>query len=105
MDLQPAKTEVRENDIVLVYVDEKPAFFARVEGFTADHKPKWWHVKLLMLTMPLRVVTWVLRLEQINGVEPFTMGGTPIRIEKVVAPPEQATPEMSTRFLPLNRSV
>lgn len=86
MDLKPAQKSVKENDLILVYIEEKPAFFARVEGFTPDRKPKWWHVKLLILNIPLQVVTWILRLEQLNGVEPFTMGGTAIRIEKVVAP-------------------
>lgn len=87
---------VREKDLVLVHIEEQPAFYARVEGFTPDHKPNWWHIKLLVLTVPLRVVTWILRLEQLNG-EPFTMGGTPIRIEKVEVPEEQSqlgpTPE------------
>lgn len=73
---------VIEKDLILVYVDEKPAFFARVEGFTPDHKPNWWQVKLLVLQVPPKVITWILRQPQING-EPFTMGGTPVRIEKV----------------------
>ena len=78
---------VVEKDLVLVYVDGNPAFFARIEGFEADTKPKWWRVKLLVLQIPMNVVTWVLRHEQINGEE-FTMGGTPIRLEKVKVPQE-----------------
>lgn len=74
-------------DVVLVYVENKPAFFARIESITPDVKPEWFQVKLLVLQVPLVVVTWILREPYINGVE-FTMGGRPIRIEKVVAPEE-----------------
>lgn len=77
----------REGDLVLVYVENKPAFFARIEAITPDVKPEWFRVKMLILQIPLVVVTWILREAYINGTE-FTMGGTPIRIEKVEAPPE-----------------
>lgn len=83
--MNPALDPVVENDVVLIHIEDKPEFFARVEGFTADTKPNWWHVKLLILQVPLMVVTWILRREQINGEE-FTMQGRPIRIEKVIAP-------------------
>ncbi len=74
-------------DVVLVYMDNSPAFFARVEEVTDDAKPGWFHVKLLVLQIPLLVVTWILREPYYNGEE-FTMGGRPMRIEKVVAPTE-----------------
>ena len=74
-----------ENDVVLVYVEDKPAFFARIENITTDIKKGWWRVKLLILQVPLMATTWILDNEQIRGAD-FTMGGTPIRIEKVVAP-------------------
>lgn len=90
MSLKKARNTVKEKDLVLIYIEDQPAFFARVEGFTPDHKPNWWHVKLLILNVPLRVISWILRLEQLYGEEPFTMGGTPIRIEKVEAPIEKA---------------
>jgi hypothetical protein len=77
-----------EGDVVLVYVEHKPAFFARVERIDPDVKPKWWRVKFLILTLPLTVTTWIIDDEQIRGAD-FTMGGTPIRIEKVVAPEEK----------------
>lgn len=83
------KESIIEQDIVLIYVDEKPAFYARVETIMADIKPKWWRVKLLMLSLPARLVTWIVDDEQIRGAD-FTMGGTPIRIEKLVMPPQPA---------------
>lgn len=75
----------QEGDVVLVYMDDKPAFFARVEGITIDMKPGWFHLRLLVLQIPLLVVTWILRESYFNGEE-FTMGGHPMRIEQVVAP-------------------
>lgn len=73
------------NDLVLVHIDEKPGFYARIEDVSPDVKPGWWGVKLLVLTVPLEVYTWILEEAQINGA-PFTMGGTPIRLEKVISP-------------------
>lgn len=79
-----------EQDVILVYVDQKPAFFARVENIVPDIKRGWWRIKLLILHLPLVVTTWILDEEQIRGAD-FTMGGTQIRIEKVIAPAEPAS--------------
>lgn len=73
------------NDLVLVHVDNKPGFYGRIEDVSPDVKPGWWRVKLLVLTIPLEIYTWILEEAQIDGT-PFTMGGTPIRMEKVVSP-------------------
>ena len=75
-------------DVVLVYMDNNPAFFARVDDISADVKPGWFNVKLLVLQVPLMMVTWILREAYFNGQE-FTMGGRPMRIEKVIAPAEE----------------
>ncbi len=85
MSIENIANPVTDGDVVLIYVDEKPVFFARVEGFESDKKPKWWQVRLLILQVPLQEVNWILRREQVNG-EPFTMQGTPMRIEKVLSP-------------------
>jgi hypothetical protein len=73
------------NDLVLVHIDKKPGFYARIDDITPDVKPGWWQVKLLVLSFPLQVFTWILDAGQIDGA-PFTMAGTPIRLEKVVTP-------------------
>ncbi len=73
------------NDLVLVHIDNKPGFYARIEDVSPDVKAGWWRVKLLVLTVPLEIYTWILEEAQINGT-PFTMGGTPVRMEKVVSP-------------------
>jgi len=76
-----------ENDVILVYFEDNPVAFARIEDITADIKPDWYQVKLLMLQLPLQTVTWILREEYINGQE-FTMGGKRMRIEEVNSPEE-----------------
>jgi len=83
-----------EQDLVLIYIEDNPAFYARVEKVEADVKPKWWRVKFLFLTVPPRLATWIIDEDQIRGAD-FTMGGTPIRIEKVEVP-EEAEEEKST---------
>ena len=89
----------KENDVVLIYFEDQPTSFARIEDISPDIKKDWYHVKLLLLQMPLQVVTWILRDIYINGRE-FTMEGKKIRLEKVVCPEEtepvekeKATPE------------
>jgi len=77
-------------DLVLVHIDNKPAFYARIEDISPDVKPGWWKVKLLVLTVPLQIYTWILDESQVNGA-PFTMAETPIMLEKVV-PPEPPKP-------------
>ena len=83
--MQSTKKSIIENDIILVYIENRPSFFARVEKIYPDIKPRWWQVKLLVLQTPVANATWILDNEQIRGAE-FTMNGTPIRIEKIVAP-------------------
>ncbi|ACH37510.1 hypothetical protein Gbem_0481 [Citrifermentans bemidjiense Bem] len=73
------------NDLVLVHIDNKPSFYARIEDISPDVKQGWWKVQLLVLTVPLQVYTWILDESQVNG-SPFTMAGTPIMLEKVVSP-------------------
>jgi len=74
-----------ENDIVLIYFEDQPLVFARIEEILPDVKPNWYHVKLLMLQVPLQVVTWILRDVYINGDE-FTMDGKKMRLELVKSP-------------------
>ena len=76
------------NDIVLINVDNKPGFYARIEEITPDVKPGWWQVRLLVFTFPLQVFTWILDEYQLEGAD-FTMGGTPIRMDPVVSPLEE----------------
>ncbi len=76
-----------ENDIVLIFLEDEPLSFARIEDILADSKPDWYHVKLLLLQIPPQIVTWILRDVYIAGAE-FTMNGKRMRLEKIVAPDE-----------------
>ncbi len=81
------------HDLVLVHIDNKPGFYARIDDIAPDVKPGWWQVKLLVLSFPLQVFTWILDGSQIDGA-PFTMAGTPIMLEKIESPaPQQAGQE------------
>lgn len=84
------------NEIVLIHVDDKPGFYARIEEIEPDVKPGWWQVKLLVLTFPLQIFTWILDEYQLEG-SPFTMGGTPLRLEKVISPVELERAEMEKK--------
>ncbi len=76
-----------ENDLVLIYLEDNPLVFARIESILADSKPDWYHVRLLMLQVPPQIVTWILRDVYIDGQE-FTMNGKRLRLERVEAPAE-----------------
>ena len=75
----------KENDVVLIYLENQPISFARIEDISPDVKKDWYHVKILMLQLPLQVATWILRDIYIDGQE-FTMGGDRMRLEPVVCP-------------------
>ena len=71
-----------EGDVVLIYYQDQPTQYARIEFIKTDIKKGWYHVTLLLLTVPTQTVTWILRDIYING-EPFTMGGVSMRLERV----------------------
>jgi hypothetical protein len=75
----------KENDVVLIYLEDNPLSFARIEEISPDVKKDWYLVKLLMLQVPLQVATWILRDIYIQGQE-FTMSGKRVRLEPVVCP-------------------
>ena len=81
-----------EKDLVLIYYEDKPLSFARIEAIEPDHKPSWYHVRLLLLQVPVQTVTWILRDAYIDGAE-FTMNGKRMRLEKVDSPEPAAPPQ------------
>ena len=84
-------------DLVLIHYQNRPANYARIEAIEPDIKKDWYQVTLLLLTIPARTVTWILREEYINGA-PFTMGGQSMRLEgikKVSLPEKQEDAEKS----------
>ena len=68
--------------MVLIHYRDKPMAYARIEAIEPDVKKDWYRVTLLFLTVPAQSVTWILREAYIHG-DPFTMGGQPVRLERV----------------------
>lgn len=66
-------------DLVLIVAKEPQimASYALVTDIERDtsRKNEWWHVSLLLLSIPPQAMTWTLRLPQLTGMEVFTMGG------------------------------
>jgi len=103
----------QENDIVLIHYEGNPLTFARIEEIQPDAKPDWYHVKLLMLQVPLQIVTWILKDIYING-EAFTMNEKRMRLEMIVSPEKNTQTQNSqkstiapsskggTKVIPLN---
>ncbi|MBW2103647.1 MAG: hypothetical protein JRH05_13505 [Deltaproteobacteria bacterium] len=54
-------------EVVLVYYEDKPAVYGRIEAIEPDVKKDWYHLTLLLLTIPTQVVTWILREAYIDG--------------------------------------
>ncbi len=68
--------------LVLVYYQDRPTVYARIEAIEPDVKKGWYQVTLLLLTIPAKEITWILREEYIRGT-PFTMGGQSMKLETV----------------------
>jgi hypothetical protein len=83
----------QENDVVMIYFEDQPLTFARIEEISPDIKKDWYHIKLLILQVPLQTVSWILKNEYINGT-PFTMSGKKMKIELVVSPEEPKPPDI-----------
>ena len=94
--IQVERSMSKEGDLVLVTVEDTPAFFARIECIGPDVKPDWYQVTLLVLQVPVVEVTWILKEEYLSGAS-FTMGGKKVVIELVVAPAQQPPPEQERR--------
>ncbi|MDI6852646.1 MAG: hypothetical protein QME75_03435 [Deltaproteobacteria bacterium] len=92
------------NDLVLVYLENQPAFYARIEDINPDVKKGWYQVELLALTLPPQALVWILEEAQIQGEE-FTMGGKPVRL--VLVPPktplQPESPGPEGKVIPLRK--
>jgi len=94
------------NDLVLVHLDRKPAFYARINDITPDVKRGWYQVELLVLALPPQTLVWILEESHIQGEE-FTMGGRPVKLElippKELPKPDSPPPESKAKIIPLVR--
>jgi hypothetical protein len=94
------------NELVLVHLDRKPGFYARVNDITPDVKRGWYQVELLVLSLPPQTLVWILEETHLQG-EAFTMGGRPVKLElippKALPQPGSPTPEGKAKVIPLVR--
>jgi hypothetical protein len=80
--------------LVLVYYQDRPTVYARIEAIEPDVKKERYQVTLLLLSIPAKEITWILRDEYILG-SPFTMGGQSMKLEPIpsYAPPAVNGPD------------
>ena len=83
--MKEIQLNLNTGDIFLCFVDNSPAFYARVNEISYDVKPGWYEFMFTQLGMPLNHIAWKLQAAHING-DDFTMGGKPIKIQKVNFP-------------------
>jgi hypothetical protein len=94
------------NDLVLVHLDRKPAFYARINDINPDVKRGWYQVELLVLALPSQSLVWILEDAHIQGEE-FSMGGRPVQLTlippKNLPEPGSPSPESKGKVIPLVR--
>jgi hypothetical protein len=94
------------NDLVVVHLDRKPAFYARINDINPDVKRGWYQVELLVLALPPQNLVWILEESHLQGEE-FTMGGRPVQLvlipPKVPPEPGSQLPEGKAKVIPLVR--
>jgi hypothetical protein len=94
------------NDLVLVHLDRKPAFYARINDITPDVKRGWYQVELLVLALPSQTLVWILEETHLLGEE-FTMGGRPVQMALIppqtLPQPGSPSPDGKAKVIPLVR--
>ncbi|RPI03330.1 MAG: hypothetical protein EHM72_01750 [Calditrichaeota bacterium] len=83
-------------EVIIIYVEDEPGFFARIEHIEPDRKKNWWQLNFLVLAIPLKTMSWILDDEQMRG-QPFTMNGVSLQIKRVQAPEEEKPIEPSAK--------
>ena len=72
------KDTLATGDIVLIAAkNPQMLVYALVSDIVRDDtkRDEWWHVSMQILSLPPRMVTWILRTPQMTGEEIFTMDG------------------------------
>jgi hypothetical protein len=90
--MPPYGDPFRPGEVVLVHLQNQPAFYVRIETLEPDRKKGWWHLTFLILSIPAQLTTWILDDDQIRGAD-FTIQGNPLRLERVKAPQPVETGE------------
>ena len=92
--MMPFKDTVETGDIVLIAAKKpKMLVYALITDIIRDEskKDEWWQVSMQLLSLPPQKISWILRTEQMSGLETFTMDGEP-RFMKAVDFGEKMVP-------------
>jgi len=76
--MMPFKDTVETGDIVLIAAKKpKMLVYALITDIARDEtkKDEWWKISMQMLSLPPQKLMWILRTEQMSGLETFTMDG------------------------------
>ncbi len=90
--MPPYGNRFQPGELVLIYFDNTPTIYARIEEMRPDRKKGWWQMALLLLTIPAQPLTWILDEDQVRGAD-FTMQGNPMRIERLAQTTAAAAPD------------
>lgn len=60
---------IKENDVCIIYVNDLPQGFIRIESIESDIKPGWYSVKFIELLFPIKVNTWKIDEEHLKGAD------------------------------------
>jgi len=71
---------LKAGDVCLIYVNDIPNGFIRINEIEPDEKDGWHVVTFVSLEIPIKITTWKLDDSHVRG-ELIYMNGVPIRIQ------------------------
>lgn len=84
LNMQDNRLMVQIHDVALVYVENKPSYYIRIENMIADPmQPDGWKIDFSVLGAKIIKVTWLLRECWLKGDE-FEFNKIPHRLEIIV---------------------
>lgn len=60
---------IKENDVCILYVNDLPQGFIRIESIEPDSKPGWYSVQFIELMFPIQVIKWKIDEEHLKGAD------------------------------------
>lgn len=87
---------LKENDVAIIYVQEIPSGFIRIDDVQPDDKQGWWLITFTKLEFPLQAMTWKLDDDHVNGGDIF-MKGVRIKIQAIQRVKTEVVPKDPNR--------
>jgi hypothetical protein len=89
------RQNLRPSDVVLVHIQDKPAFYAQIQAIEPDVKKGWYRVTLCSLFGELQ---WVLEDIHVFLGQTWTFRGIPHRINRIGKREKSGPPSRQTRL-------